>query len=102
MQREIEALLTAYLADRNKETQLIQDLLTALAVGVSARQRMVRDMAAALGSQVPVSSAISAAPSGPNPRATADSSNAQGPAGGDITSAIQQLRVARGPSPAAH
>ena len=32
MQREVEALLAAYLADRNKETRVVQELLTILAV----------------------------------------------------------------------
>ena len=49
MQREIEALLKAYLQDRSREARLIQDVLTALAVSSAARQRMVEEMATAVG-----------------------------------------------------
>ena len=55
MQREVEALLAAYLADRNKETRVVQELLTILAVGSAERQRMLRDLAAAVGGVGPSS-----------------------------------------------
>jgi hypothetical protein len=55
MQREVEALLAAYLADRNKETRVVQELLTILAVASAERQRMLRDLAAAVGGVGPSS-----------------------------------------------
>ena len=48
MQREIEALLTAYLEDRQKEAKLVHDVLTALSVGATSRQRMFDAIAAAV------------------------------------------------------
>ncbi len=48
MQREIEALFSAYVAGRNKETRVVQELLVVLAVGAAERQRMMRDLAAAV------------------------------------------------------
>lgn len=86
MQREIEALLSAYLADRNKETKMIQELLTALAVGAVARQRMFRDLAVAI-----------------NGEATQGSSASEESATGkEITAAIEHLRAVRGSHPSAH
>ncbi len=49
MQREIEALLKAYVEDSGREARLIQNVLTALAVGAAARQRMIADIQAAVG-----------------------------------------------------
>jgi hypothetical protein len=40
MQREIEALLTAYLDDRQKEAKLVHDVLTAISVASAGRRRM--------------------------------------------------------------
>jgi hypothetical protein len=40
MQREIEALLVAYLEERQKEARIVQELLTALSVGAAGRQKM--------------------------------------------------------------
>ena len=48
MQREIEALLAAYLDERRKEAQVVQELLTALSVGASGRQKMI-DAIVAIG-----------------------------------------------------
>ncbi len=86
MQREIEALLSAYLTDRNKETRMIQELLTALAVGAAARQRMLRDLAAAINGDA----------------ARGSESSAESEAGNEITAAIEHLRSVRGPNPSAH
>lgn len=41
MQREIEALLKSYLQENKREADLIQDVLSALAVGSATRRRMV-------------------------------------------------------------
>jgi hypothetical protein len=57
MQREIEDLLSAHLVEKQAETILIKRLLAALALGSTARQRMLDDIAAA-------ASAISAEPQG--------------------------------------
>ena len=62
MQREIEALLAAYLADRNKETQVVQELLTVLAVGSADRQRMLRELAAAVGGLAPLAPEVAKEP----------------------------------------
>lgn len=58
MQREIEALLVAYMEEKQKETKLVQDLLTALAVGAAARQRMCEAIEAASLSAVGAGSAV--------------------------------------------
>lgn len=92
MQREIEALLVAYLNDRNKETQMIQDLLSALAVGAEARHRMVRDLTSAV-----------MVLQGPAPGAAAPPpATKAGEATGEITAAIAQLRSSREPSHSTH
>lgn len=88
MQREIEALLLAYSDDRNRETQMLQNLLSALAVGAAARQRMVRDLCSVVLA-IEAHGAITAA-------ASADPS-ADGKAN-DITSAVASLRPPRAPS----
>jgi hypothetical protein len=49
MEREIETLLTTYLADRNKETRVVNELLTVPAVGSAKRKRMLRQLTAAVG-----------------------------------------------------
>lgn len=51
MQREIEALLAAYIEDRRKEAKLVHDLLTALSVGAAGRARMFEAIKAAAGMQ---------------------------------------------------
>jgi AcrR family transcriptional regulator len=48
MQREIEALLAAYLEDRQKEAKLVQEILTALSVAAASRQRMFDAIATAV------------------------------------------------------
>lgn len=82
MQREIEALLAAYLDERKKEAQLIEDLLTALSVGAAGRQRMFDAIAAIAG---PPSDAVAAAPASISPLTIAD----------DLTLGIGALRRAR-------
>lgn len=84
MQREIESLLAAYLADRDREARLVQELLTALAVGSAARQRMLHDIAAAVG----------AAPA-MEPADAPVIRDMPAFAGSDITAAIARLREAR-------
>lgn len=49
MQREIEALLKAYVEDRQREGQLVTDLLTAIALGAASRRQMIDDIAFAVG-----------------------------------------------------
>ncbi len=53
MQREIHALLAAYLADRQREATLVGDLLMALATGSAGRQRMFEQIAAAVSATAP-------------------------------------------------
>ena len=84
MQREIEALLNAYLQDRSQEARLVQDLLTALAVGSAARHRMVQELASAVGQTTAGLSAAQKA----SPATLTD----------DITVAVTQLRAARNTS----
>lgn len=47
MQREIESLITAMFTEQKRETELLNDILMAIAVGGAARQRMLQDIAAA-------------------------------------------------------
>ena len=87
MQREVEALLAAYLADRNKETRVVQELLTILAVGSAERQRMLRDLAAAVGE---------VGPSSPNePHSSSNENVPTSSFDADLSAAISQLRDAR-------
>jgi hypothetical protein len=86
MQREVEALLAAYLADRNKETRVVQELLTILAVGSAERQRMLRDLAAAVGG---------AGPSSPNEPLSTGENVPTSSFDDDLSAAISQLRDAR-------
>lgn len=81
MQREIEALLTAYLEDRNRESRLLQELLTGLATGAAARQRMIEEFAAAISRASPATATL---PVQRSPAAVSD----------DVARAIQQLRAA--------
>jgi hypothetical protein len=87
MQREVEALLAAYLADRNKETRVVQDLLTILAVGSAERQRMLRDLAAAVGG---IGSSSPA-----EPLSTFNENVPTSSFDDDLCAAISQLRDAR-------
>ena len=48
MQREVEALYRAYHDEKGRETRLIQDVLSALAVGAASRRMMIEELAAAL------------------------------------------------------
>ena len=48
MQREVEALYRAFHDEKNRETRLIQDVLSALAVGAASRRMMIEELAAAL------------------------------------------------------
>ena len=48
MQREITALLRAYLEDKQRETKLVQDFLSALAVNAAGREKMLEDLAKAV------------------------------------------------------
>jgi hypothetical protein len=86
MQREVEALLAAYLADRNKETRVVQELLTILAVASAERQRMLRDLAAAVGGVGPISPNQPLATGENVPTSSFDD---------DLSAAISQLRDAR-------
>ena len=81
MKREIEALLAAYLADRNKEAQVVQELLTALAVGAAGRQRMLHELAVAVGATAEVAPVVDRPPSRESIA--------------DISTAITLLRAAR-------
>ena len=89
MQREIEALFAAYLADRNKEAQVVRELLTALAAGSAGRQRMLQEFAAAVGATA-VTADASAAPM--LDRASPPQFN------DEISAAIAQLRTSRAPA----
>ena len=103
MQREIEALLKAYVEDSGREARLIQDVLTALAVGAAARQRMIADIQAAVGigdigpaqsnsSKEPEASITASSPMFKSvPRIVTD----------DVALAISHLRAARD-APAVH
>ena len=48
MQREVEALYRAFHDEKSRETRLIQDVLSALAVGAASRRMMIEELAAAL------------------------------------------------------
>ena len=84
MQREIEALLKAYLEGRSYEARLVQDVLTALAVGSAARQQMIQEMAAAVGQ-------VTAQPTPTERVGVAQIAD-------DVSVAINQMRAARGAS----
>jgi hypothetical protein len=87
MQREIEALLAAYLADRNKETRVVHELLTVLAVGSAERKRMLRDLAAAVGAFETVAPSVASEPVAENSPSTGSE--------GDLSAAIYQWRTTR-------
>ena len=48
MQDKFEELLRAYLADKDRESRLIVDVLSSLAVGASHRQEMIDEIDAAV------------------------------------------------------
>jgi len=64
MQREIDALLSAFAAEQQKEARLIRDLLATLSRGTQARQRMVESLALAVAEamSIPVDGAHSHTP----------------------------------------
>lgn len=88
MQREIEALLSAYLTERNKEAQVVQELLTALAVGAAGRQRMMQELAAAVGTVATTSQSCVAA----ERHADVDT---EPTLAAEVSVALAQLRAAR-------
>jgi hypothetical protein len=53
MQHEIEALLKAFLQEKKREAQLVQDVLTALAVGSVMRHQMIEAIAGAVDRAAP-------------------------------------------------
>lgn len=48
MQKEIQALVVALQDEQKKETELLQSILVAMAVGGAARKDMIRDIAHAV------------------------------------------------------
>ncbi len=99
MQREIEALLKAYVEDSSREARLVQNVLTALAVGAAARQRMFEELqkAVGLGPMTPPETAEAELTPGIVPaRASAPIlKSVPRIAAGDVAMAISQLRAAR-------
>jgi hypothetical protein len=99
MQREIEALLKAYVEDSSREARLVQNVLTALAVGAAARQRMIEDIQTAVGIGTAAQPADTAAPElAPDvtpARATPILKSVPKIASDDVALAISQLRAAR-------
>ena len=87
MQREIEALLTTYLADRNKETRVVKELLAVLAVGAAERKRMLRQLTAAVGGLTPVAPEVAIEPIA--------ESRPSSELNGDLSAAICQWRTTR-------
>lgn len=96
MQREIEDLLVAYIADRNREARLVQDLLAALAVGSVARQRMIEAVATAASE---ASAGIPQAPAAPS---SAPARNVSELLSADISAAVAELRAAQGSTQSTH
>lgn len=93
MQREIEALLEAYLDERNREARVVQDLLTALAIGADARTKMMADLGRIFGQSAiePRTASRTVQATEPSPRLTID-----------LAEAISQLRAARDGATAVH
>ena len=48
MQSEIKSLINAMFTEQKRETELINDILMAIAVGGCARRKMLQDIAAAV------------------------------------------------------
>jgi hypothetical protein len=92
MQREIEALLKAYVEDRQREGKLVTELLTALAVGAASRRQMMEDITLAVA-QIGVEAPLAAAP--------VEEPAAYDPPYDPVTEAVSQLRSVRDMS-AAH
>ena len=64
MRPEIEALMQAYAAERDKEIALVRDILAALAAGISSRSHLLKDIGTAvMNNAEPISS-----PKEPPPR----------------------------------
>ena len=84
MRPEIEALMQAYAAERDKEIALVRDILAALAAGISSRSHLLKDIGTAvMNNAEPISSPKEATlPSSPKET--------------DITSTIHWLRNHRG------
>lgn len=62
MQDAIENVIRAYNKDQAREAKMIVELLSALAVGAAARQRMMEDIArAASGTAAPQESVVDGA-----------------------------------------
>ena len=99
MQREIEALLKAYVEDSSREARLVQNVLTALAVGAAARQRMLLELQAAVGLEKPEPAAIIAPDASPEAIQAGPSSPTLKSVSkidtNDVAQAISQLRAAR-------
>ncbi len=99
MQREIEALLKAYVEDSSREARLVQNVLTAMAVGAAARQRMIEDIQAAAGFAIapPPAPFAREATSGIAPvRSSSPIFKSAAKIGSDdVALAISQLRAAR-------
>jgi hypothetical protein len=99
MQREIEALLKAYVEDSSREARLVQNVLTALAVGAAARQRMLLELQSAVGldkvepatiiTPDAIAEPVESRSSSPNLRSVSKIDT------GDVALAISQLRAAR-------
>ena len=87
MQREIEALLAAFLTERNKDAETMQRILTALAIGAAGRQRMMEELAAAVRA---VPSAVTATQTLP-----IEPSGVPAHLSSDIAGAISELRARR-------
>ena len=47
MQSEIQSLITAMFTEQKRETELLNDILLAIAVGGAARRKMLEDIAVA-------------------------------------------------------
>lgn len=92
MQREIEALLAAYLDERRKEATIVQELLTALSVGASGRQKMF-DAIIAIGQ--PQAEPVGDATQTLEPKAAVVTKFAQLSVVDDLTTSIGNLRKAR-------
>ena len=99
MQREIEALLKAYVEDSGREARLVQNVLTALAVGAAARQRMLLELQAAVGLEKVEPATIIAPEAIPEPVETRPSTPSLRTVSkidtDDVALAISQLRAAR-------
>jgi hypothetical protein len=92
MQREIEALLNAFILENNRDLRVIQDVLTALAVGAAARKTMIEHI------QLAVTRATTGVDGAIAETAIVEQPLNQGPAttGTDaVAQAISRLRAAK-------